>query len=321
MGSVIITLAPWRAIFWVQTVMGGIALILIFFFLPETLMSYPRRRIGWWLLATPIGMVKLFRYPNLICVGVTAGALVWNSYSLLTPIRYVLNPRFNLTSPLQSGLFFLAPGVGNAIGAFFGTRYADMTVRRWIKKRGGHTRVPEDRLRAGLFAMGVFLPACVLIYGWTVEKAVGGIPVPAIFMVLQGAGSMMVFPTIDTYCMDVYQSRAAETLGGNFMVKFWFGAVGSAAVIPTVEAIGVGGFSTISAGLMVLGAGTAYMAARWGPKWRAATDAKVAASAQAKAEKAAKKAAEKEKAGEKEKKKTDKEEEAGGVVSDKALEL
>jgi hypothetical protein len=69
--------------------------------------------------------------------------------SLLTPIRYVLNPRFHLDSPLLSGLFYLAPGCGYLLGTFLGGRYADFITIKWQKKRNG-TRVPEDRLRVRL---------------------------------------------------------------------------------------------------------------------------------------------------------------------------
>lgn len=63
-------------------------------------------------MLNPWRVVRLYRYPNLIMVALASSSLVWNMYSLLTPIRYVLNPRFGLTSPIQSGLFYLAPGFG-----------------------------------------------------------------------------------------------------------------------------------------------------------------------------------------------------------------
>ena len=123
--------------------------------------------------------------------------MVWNMYSLLTPIRYVLNPRFGLTSPLQGGLFYIAPGGGYLIGTFFGGRWvrpsslphftptnhnppiqADHVVKRYIKKRGH--RIPEDRLNSCLPALGFVIPVCMLIYGWSIEKEVGGIPLPVV---------------------------------------------------------------------------------------------------------------------------------------------
>jgi hypothetical protein len=121
-------------------------------------------------------------------------------YSLLTPIRYVLNPRFELTTPLQSGLFYIAPGCGYLTGTFFGGRWADHVVKKWIRKRGGQ-RVPEDRLRSCLVALGVVIPACMVLYGWSIEKEVGGIPLPVIVMYIQGVAQLFCFPSLNTYCL------------------------------------------------------------------------------------------------------------------------
>lgn len=119
--------------------------------------------------------------------------LAWNQYSLLTPIRYVLNPRFHLTTPLQSGLLYIAPGGGYSIGTFLGGRWADYIVRRWIHKRGG-VHVPEDWLKSCLPFMIMVIPACILIYGWMVEKSLGGISVPVAVMVSRVSRSYFPYP-------------------------------------------------------------------------------------------------------------------------------
>ncbi len=132
-------------------------------------------------------------------------------YSLLTPIRYVLNPRFNLSSPLQGSLFYIAPGCGYLFGTFFGGRYADYVVKKYIRIRGH--REAEDRLRSCLWFLGGVIPACMLIYGWSVEKKVGGIALPVIMMFLQGVAQLFCFPSLNTYCLDVMQGRSAEVVG------------------------------------------------------------------------------------------------------------
>jgi MFS family permease len=131
-------------------------------------------------------------------------------YSLLTPIRYVLNPRFQLTSPLQSGLFYIAPGCGYLFGTFFGGRYADRIVKKYIQKRGH--RVAEDRLRSCIVFLGGVIPACMIIYGWSVEKAVGGVALPVLMMFLQGVAQLFCFPSLNTYCLDVMQGRSSEVI-------------------------------------------------------------------------------------------------------------
>ena len=135
-------------------------------------------------------------------------------YSLLTPIRYVINPRFHLTSPIQSGLFYIAPGCGYLLGTFFGGRWADHFVKKYIAKRG--VRIPEDRLRSVIPWMGVLVPGCMLVYGWSIEKQKGGIPLPVICMFLQGFGQLMIFPSLNTYCLDVMKGRGAEVIGRLF---------------------------------------------------------------------------------------------------------
>lgn len=153
-------------------------------------------------------------------VALASSSLVFNMYSLLAPIRYVLNPRFNLTSPIQSGLFYLAPGCGYILGTFFGGRYADNVTIKWQAKRG--VRVPEDRLRSALPFFGIAIPACMLLYGWSIEKEFGGIPLPVIMMFLQGVAQLFCFPSLNTYCLDCMPGDGAEVIAGNYSPCLFF---------------------------------------------------------------------------------------------------
>jgi hypothetical protein len=111
-----------RVIFWLQTGLAGIACLGTFFLLPETI--YHKRiddLVGHsgmekakilWGMTNPWRVIRLFQYPNLLLTGLASACLLWNMYSILAAIRYVLNPRFHLTTPLQAGLFYLAPGLG-----------------------------------------------------------------------------------------------------------------------------------------------------------------------------------------------------------------
>ncbi len=224
-----------------------------------------------WGMINPGRVVRLCVYPNLIIAGLAAGSLIWNMYSLLTPIRYVLNPRFSLTTPMQGGLFYLAPGAGYLVGTFVGGRHADAVVRRWMRRRGG-VRNPEDRLRAVLPFMGIVIPACMLVYGWSVEKDVGGIPLVVIVLFLQGVAQLFCFPALNTYCLDVMPGRSAEVISGNYLMRYLFACAGTAVVLPAIEAIGVGWFSTISSAFLVVATGGCVAAIWWGEAWREKTD-------------------------------------------------
>ncbi|OAL55389.1 MFS general substrate transporter [Pyrenochaeta sp. DS3sAY3a] len=284
-GGIIVTFRTWRDIFWLQTALAGVATLLCFFLQPETIhekrsqelkgLPAPEKAHKMWQWLNPFRVISLYRYPNLFLVALSSSSLVWNMYSLLTPIRYVLNPRFNLQTPLQSGLFYIAPGCGYLLGTFFGGRYADHIVKKYIRIRG--ERVAEDRLRSCLVFLGGVIPACMIVYGWSVEKRVGGVALPVIMMFLQGVAQLFCFPSLNTYCLDVMQSRSAEVVAGNYFMRYMFAAAGSAACLPAVRAIGVGWFSTISALFLVAGAAATYVTAIYGKSWRVAIDAKKAA--------------------------------------------
>ncbi|KAK2625084.1 hypothetical protein QTJ16_005453 [Diplocarpon rosae] len=210
-GGIIVTFKSWRVIFYLQSALAGVALIGAYFLLPETahhkkaddLVGLPLQARAKVLVSMldPWRVVRLYKYPNLIMVSLASASLVWNMYSLLTPIRYILNPRFDLNSPIESGLFYLAPGCGYILGTFFG-------------------------------------------------------------------GSL------NTYCLDVMQSHSAEVIAGNYMIRYLFAALGSGTVLPAVEKIGVGWFSTISAGFLVGSSLATYAAVRWGVVWRESVDEK-----------------------------------------------
>jgi multidrug resistance protein len=285
LGGIIVTFRSWRDIFWLQSALGGLGAILVIFFLPETipekkideLREFSRtERIGrilHWVSPLRVAIL-LFSYPNLILAGLASSALVFNMYSLLTPVRYVLNPRFHLTSPIQSGLFYIAPGCGYLLGTFFGGRWADRIVKKWIRKKG--RRVPEDRLRSCYVFVGGVIPACMLVYGWSVDKAVGGIPLPVAAMFIQGIAQLFCFPSLNTYCLDVMQAkgRSAEVVAGNYMIRYMFAGAGSAICLPAVEHIGVGWFSTISASFLILTAISLWATTVWGEAWRRGVDNK-----------------------------------------------
>lgn len=283
-GGVIVTYRSWRVIFWLQSALAGCAFLLVYFVLPETILhkrstelaglSKTKQASKVWAWTNPTRVLRLYGYPNILIVGLASSSLLWNMYSFLTPIRYVLNPRFGLSTPLQSGLFYLVPGSGYLLGTFFGGRWADVVVKRYIAKRG--RRVPEDRLRSALPFMGIVIPICMLIYGWSIEKRVGGVALPVVAMFVQGFAQLFCFPSLNTYCLDVNQGRSGEVVAGNYAIRYLFGALGTAVVLPAIDKIGVGWFSTISSLLLVLATGLVYLTAVFGGKWREDIDEKKA---------------------------------------------
>lgn len=120
-------------------------------------------------------------------------------YALLSSPHHILITQYGLTSPLVSGLFYLSPAAGFLVGTLVGGRLSDHTVRHWIKERGG-TRLPQDRLRSGFVSYFLVVPAASLVFGWGVDKHVGGLALPIVAAFFGAAGMLAAFAGLNTYC-------------------------------------------------------------------------------------------------------------------------
>jgi len=88
--------------------------------------------------------------------------------------------------------------MGFLIGSVVGGKLSDRAVKKWILKRNG-VRLPQDRLNSGLITLFLVLPASTLIYSWTLQEGVGGMPVPVISAFTAGVGLLGTFNGLNTY--------------------------------------------------------------------------------------------------------------------------
>jgi MFS family permease len=183
---------------------------------------------------------------------------------ILTSVRHIINPRFNLTTPLVSGLIYIAPGIGFFVGSVVGGRLSDRTVKKYIVKRNG-VRIPKDRLNSGLFGLFVVLPISMLLYGWSLEKQVGGLALPIVAAFWVGLGLMGTFNALNTYTAEVSPAEKAEVIATKYIVQYAFAATSTAVVVPLIDAIGVGWCFTIFVALDMLGGVMVLVITRLGP--------------------------------------------------------
>ncbi|KAL1981014.1 hypothetical protein VTN96DRAFT_3238 [Rasamsonia emersonii] len=256
-GGVMVTFTTWRAIFWLQAAMAGGGLLLAVIFVPTVsrsviaqgdTMTEKRVRSRF----NPMRVIELLIYPNIVLTDVACGLLSWTMYSLLTSPRTLINPRFHLTSPLVSGLFYLAPGAGFLIGTTVGGKWADITVRRNIIKRNG-VRIAQDRLNSGTVAFFILVPIATVIYGWCLQFTLGGLAVPIISIFFSGVGLMVAFSSLNTYCTEVMPGKRTEVMAGKYFIQYAFSAAGSATALPLINAIGVGAACTMSSAFAIVG--------------------------------------------------------------------
>lgn len=278
LGGVIVNYTSWRVIFWVIAGVGAVLAAAVLLLLPETAdetghqkalaekkLSQPKTRFVLMPL-NPFRVVTALKYPNLSIDGFIVMALIFNMYALITPIRYVMDPRFHLTDPVYSGLFYVPPGMGYLVGSFVGGRWLDRVMKRWIQRRG--RRVPEDRLRLILVPLGIVNPACQLIYGWLVETKKGGVVVPTLAMFFGGVAQMCIFPASNTYCVDSMPELHGDGIGSSYFSRYLAGAVATATCLKSINLIGVGWTCTISAAVLWVAFGCALVVIYWGEEMR-----------------------------------------------------
>ncbi|OJJ30637.1 hypothetical protein ASPWEDRAFT_121132 [Aspergillus wentii DTO 134E9] len=244
-GGLIVTFSQWRIIYWLQVAMAGFGLALSLIFVPDIeqkekqKVEVKRTPLSILSMFNPIRIIKLWVYPNIFLADLTCGLLAFFQYSLLTSARSIFNPRFHLTSGLVSGLFYLAPGSGFLVGSVLGGKLSDRTVRRYIRKRDG-VRLPQDRLNSGIITLFGVLPIATLIYGWTLQEEKGGMVVPIISAFFAGMGLMGSFNGLNTYAVEALPHKRGEVIAGKYIVQYMCSAGSSAAVVPMIDAIGVG---------------------------------------------------------------------------------
>ncbi|KAG7693506.1 hypothetical protein KL929_000516 [Ogataea haglerorum] len=289
LGGIIITYTHWRVIFYVVTGLGVINLLMIIFFLKETSRMVISKEIAKrtgkrfvFVKYNPFRVLFAFQYVNLILAGVISSSIMYNMFGLLTPIRHVINPRFNLNSPVLGSLFYLAPGSGLLLGGPIGGRFADFTVKRWIKKRGGE-RIPEDRLRSATYSLGFVMPVFMIIYGWSLQKKVGGMALPIVSMFFYALGQTIAFPSINSYCVDCLPSLKGDAIASNYFARYIVGgSVASATCLVQINNIGIGWTATISAFVAWIGFLSNELMIRYGASLRLRALAKIEAKTKVK---------------------------------------
>ncbi|KAH6991505.1 major facilitator superfamily domain-containing protein [Ilyonectria sp. MPI-CAGE-AT-0026] len=253
-GGIIITYNNWRTIYWLQVGQAGLGLVLSLLFIPgiesevrqlsDKNPSTTLSHIDILQKFNPVKVFRLFLLQQVFLADLACGLLALTQYALLTSVRLAINPRFNLTTPLISGLFYISPGVGFIVGSLVGGRLSDRTVKRWMAKRNG-LRLPKDRLNSGIAYLFFILPISVLLYGWGLDKEFGGLTLAIIMAFWIGVGLMGAWNGLNTYTSEVFPDRRSEVVCSKYIMQYFFGAVITGTTVPLINALSIGWYFTI----------------------------------------------------------------------------
>lgn len=303
LGGVFAQTLGWRAIFWFLTIYGAVFLCILIVVLPETLRSMvgngskPAKGLSNSILGHmqrsrhPIDPSSLERTPTtsslrkkvpvdvlgpikiIFSIEVSFAILFLSIYYMVWQMTIsILSTLFKSTyhlSEIQIGLCFLGNGGGSIIGTLTTGKYLDYDYAKFKKSFKG---APEDfplekaRLRTLWLWSGLQI-GTVLIFGWTVNFGIH-ISVPIICTFVLGWAATSIISVVNTFLVDIFPRKGASATAALNLLRCLMGAGGTAAVLPIVNAIGVGWTFTTMTALMIVSIGLILLQMTGGLRWR-----------------------------------------------------
>ncbi|WIA12850.1 hypothetical protein OEZ85_006476 [Tetradesmus obliquus] len=276
LGGVLSDHFGWRSTFIFTTCMAGVVILpLLLFFLPETTQYRALRRLR----ATDPQTAAVIKeadsieaspprfrapwYPVLLILDrqlilhVALGLVAFGSYYCsVTELPINLgSPAYGL-SPSKVGLCYLPIGVAGMLACPLGGKVSDICGRV-------NSSQPLRKVLPSNWMLLFVFPPCLLLYGWSLHFHMH-IAVPLIGIFLVALATCSYLPGIFSYMTAVKQQTAGAAAAGLYALLFLASGVLMLVAASVIEAVGIGPFSTILAGLNVIVASVACVQIRRG---------------------------------------------------------
>ncbi|CAK3874906.1 MFS antiporter QDR3 [Lecanosticta acicola] len=279
----------WRSTLWALVVFGGVLLILITLFLPETVVQRkPAADEGETFghvmkkrFIDPLKTLKFLQHPP-IFITVWAGGLGFAVlYVLVIAIQATFETAPYNYSIIIVGLMYIPPCLGYFVASQVGGRWTDHLLQRGARKAGRYDEngkpifLPEDRMQENIWLAGFMYPLALIWFGWTARYGVHWI-VPSIANVFFGVASMLVFSCVTTMLTEFTPKRSASGVALNNFMRQILATIMCATTQPAIDAIGVGWLCTIIALIALVTGNLAVLALKLNvAQWREKMDKKM----------------------------------------------
>lgn len=179
---------------------------------------------------------------------------------------------------LQIALCYIPFGVGSLIAAFNRGRMLDSNFKRHATRLGitveknrhiDLANFPIERARLEVALPTILLgSACTIGFGWTLHYKTN-LAGPLILLFVIAFCLSASLNCVACLMLDLYPGKAGTVSASNNLLRCLLGAGATAAIVPLIEAIGVGWAVTIFAFLNVLALPLLWYIMKQGPNWRA----------------------------------------------------
>lgn len=296
----------WRATQYTMLIFCAVNLVLIVFFLPETLQrSEPTEDDASIASADPLTPVLSRLSSRTSQVTRTRSArsahTLWSSalydyfirpthsIILLTypPVALIISYSsicfacvyfFNMTityeyerdpynfSSIIIGLMYIPNSVTYIFASVIGGRWNDRLLAKYAALHGG-ALVPESRISWNVVTAILLYPPACLIFGWCFDFGTHWVT-PLIGTALFGFASMLVIGSTVTYLVDILPGKGATGVALNNLVRQILAATATFIVEPLLRAIGPGILFTILMGIMTVASVALWYLKKRGTQFR-----------------------------------------------------
>ncbi|KAI8974224.1 MFS general substrate transporter [Trametes punicea] len=288
-GGIATHYATWRAAPWALFAMAVMAYIPTIFWLPETLgPEIARKKLleaaggqqgkaFVWL--NPFKSLALLRSPNILITTIGGTTALLTDCVLLIPLSYTIGKAYDITNEAVIGMFFLASGIGNIVGAPLAGYLADRAVIKGGARRGG-VWYPEDRLRATISGALFLVPLSTLFSGLATQFVPGmtGIVLNVLCLFINGVGVDIMLTPLSSYYIDILHSRSAEVWAASWAVRQFAVALSTAGILPLINAVGVAATDALFAVVAWIGFVLIIVTIRYGARMREWADVEYSTS-------------------------------------------
>ncbi|KID95027.1 MFS transporter, DHA1 family, multidrug resistance protein, partial [Metarhizium majus ARSEF 297] len=200
----------------------------------------------------------------LVCLSLFGSVVFALFYVVSVTLPGVLEGVYGL-SEAETGLAFLANGVGSFIGIMLSKMYLDKT---YIKLREANNGIglPEYRLPVTIIG-AVLLPLAVALYGWC---AANQLPLMLLLLsvALMRLFPMLAFVPLMTYIVDAFGLYSASAMSGVIVIRCLACVLLPLATVHMSQALGHGWGCTLLGAVCMMLALIPMAILRYGQHWR-----------------------------------------------------
>ncbi|CAG8680044.1 32467_t:CDS:2 [Gigaspora margarita] len=224
-GGFIIQYLNWRWLFYYLATYGGIIILLILCFVPETSSPVNQQnktpKFNSNVFSTksrfnPFATLKLLGYPNFVLTAIYMSIVV----SMITlqniSVSRNLSARSYHLLPSSIGLLFIAPTLGCSLGSAIGGKYSDFVLQK-ARKNGVEIICPEMRIKSATPG-ALMVPCSYLVFGWLLIINFN-IYVLMILWFVAVFGSYIIYSSLSPYLIDVCPGLSASAIALSYCMR------------------------------------------------------------------------------------------------------